>query len=108
MFLLATGWATEAGCSKKATSPPAGGNSPLTAPVDYLAAQGKAKQYSTKVISTVQLENAIQQFHAMEERYPLNFEELVKTHYLGAMPAAPRGKKFIYNPENGQIGLVTE
>ena len=108
-FYLFVAWSSLSGCSKK--SPPAtgaAGNSPLTAPLDYIAVQGKAKQYSTKVISTVQLESAIQQFQAMEERFPASFEELVQQHYLGAMPAAPRGQRFTYNPQNGQVGLVRE
>ena len=109
---LLLGLAALDGCSKKAAPPVSGsgasGNSPLTAPLDYLAAQGRAKQYSTKVISTAQLESAIQQFYAMEERYPTGFDEMVQQHYLGAMPAAPRGKRFTYNPQNGQLGLVAE
>lgn len=100
------------GCDSKPAAKPgtsgAGGNSPLTAPIDYIGAQGRAKVHSTKVISTVQIEAAIRQFHAMEDRYPTGFEELVSQRYLQAMPAAPRGKRFTYNPQTGQLGLVQE
>lgn len=98
------------GCDSKPAAKPAaaGGNSPLTAPIDYIAAQGQAKQRTTKVISTVEIESAIRQFQAMEERLPTGFEELVSQHYLQKLPAAPRGKRFTYNPQTGQIGLVNE
>lgn len=98
------------GCDSKSAAKPtnAGGNSPLTAPIDYIAAQGRAKQHTTKVISTVELEAAIRQFQAMEERFPTGFDELVSQHYLQAVPAAPRGKRFTYNAQTGQIGLVSE
>ena len=97
------------GCDAKPaakSAPP--GNSPLTAPLDYLGAQGRAKQHATKVISTVEIESAIRQFQGIEDRLPTGFEELVAQHYLQGIPTAPRGKRFIYNPQTGQVGLVAE
>ena len=99
-----------AGCSKSNSTPgsAASSNSPLTAPIDYIGAQGRAKVHAGKVISTVQIEAAIRQFNAMEDRFPTGFDELVSQHYLQAMPEAPRGKRFVYNPQTGQIGLVPQ
>ncbi len=109
LALAALGFALS-GCDSKPAAKPAnaGGNSPLTAPIDYIAAQGKAKQHTTKVISTVEIEAAIRQFQAIEDRLPTGFDELVSQHYLQSVPAAPRGKRFTYNPQTGQIGLVNE
>lgn len=109
MVLAAAALLTLVGCDSKPAAKPGStgvGNSPLTAPLDYVAAQGRAKQHATKVISTAQIESAIQQFHAMEERFPTGFDELVSQHYLQAMPEAPRGKRFVYNPQNGKVALV--
>jgi hypothetical protein len=79
---------------------------PITAPVDYLGAVGQAKKYSEKVIDTAQLSQTIQQFHEMEDRYPKSLEELVTTHYLPAMPKAPYGMKFQYDPATGQVKVI--
>ena len=110
-LLLALGWGL-CGCDAKpaAKSAPAGAaaNNPLTAPVDYLGAQGRAKQHATRMISTVEIESAIRQFQGIEDRLPTGFEELVAQHYLPALPAAPRGRRFVYNPQTGQVGLVAE
>lgn len=99
-----------AGCDAKPAAKPGTptGNNPATAPLDYLAAQGRAKQHTTQVISTVEIEAAIRQFQAMEERLPTGFDELVSQHYLQAVPAAPRGKRFTYDPQSGKVGLVNE
>ena len=97
------------GCdSKSVNKTVAATNSVISAPLEYLAAQGRAKQHATKVISTAQLESAIQQFQAMEDRWPASFEELVKQRYLAALPEAPRGRRFTYNPQTGQVGLIPE
>lgn len=101
-------WGCDAKPAAKSAPPGNTGNSPLTAPLDYLGAQGLAKQHATKVISTVEIESAIRQFQGIEDRLPTGFEELVAQHYLQGIPAAPRGKRFIYNPQTGQVGLVTE
>ncbi len=77
--------------------------SPVTAPLDYLAAQGQAKKHSEKVISLVEIQQAIQQFNAMEERLPRDLNELVAQHYLGKMPSPPRGQRFLYDPQTGSI-----
>ena len=97
------------GCDAKPSVKPGNtSSSPIAAPLDYVAAQGRAKQHTTQVISTVEIEAAIRQFQAMEERLPTGFDELVSQHYLQALPAAPRGKRFTYDPQSGKVGLVNE
>lgn len=96
------------GCGKKDPNakPDALGANPAMAPLDYLAAQGKAKKFAEKTINMVEIQSAIQKFQAMEDRYPRNFTELVQQHYLGAMPEAPTGMRFVYNPSTGLAQLV--
>ena len=101
------------GCGKTEAPPPAAtatnttatGN-PLTAPVDYLGAVGKAKRVSEKVADTATLKQAIQMFQASEDRFPKDLNELVKTGYLPALPKVPYGTKFSYNPTTGEVKVV--
>lgn len=97
-----------AGCGKKEVKKPEGAGNPATAPLDYLAAQGRAKQVAIKVTSTVEINSAIQKFQAMEDRLPKDLNELVQQHYLQAVPQAPRGQKFAYNPQDGSVRVVVD
>src|ERR1044071_2820038 len=99
-----------AGCGNKPKAAPdiennSSGN-PVTAPVDYLGAVAKAKKTAIKGIDKAQLTQAIERFHAMEDRYPKDLNELVKEHYLAEVPAAPYGTKITYNPATGEVGFV--
>lgn len=107
LILAALSLGVLAGCGKKDVSK-AGETSgnPATAPLDYLAAQGKAKQVAIKVTSTVEINSAIQKFQAMEDRLPRDLNELIQQHYLQAVPQAPRGQMFSYNPQDGTVRLV--
>jgi len=98
----------ETGCRKKEATdkPDALGANPAMAPLDYLAAQGKAKKFAEKTINMVELTSAIQKFQAMEDHYPRSFAELVQQHYLQSMPEAPAGMRFVYNPQTGDVRLV--
>jgi hypothetical protein len=100
------------GCGKKdpapvppATNQPISGN-PITAPVDYLGAVNQAQKHAVKVVDTVQVQQAVQQFHAAEDRYPRDLAELVKEGYLPKIPPLPAGMKYQYNPTTGQIKAV--
>lgn len=105
LITVALGLAT--GCGKKTTQKPEENAAhPATAPLDYLAAQGKAKQLAIKVTSTAEINSAIQKFFAMEDRYPRDLNELVQQHYLQAVPQAPRGQVFSYQPQDGSIRVV--
>src|ERR1051325_9779172 len=78
---------------------------PLTAPVDYLGAAAKARNTATRVTESASLTQAIQLFYAQEERYPKDLNELVTKRYIGALPTPPPGKKFQYNPSNGELKI---
>ncbi|MFO1460636.1 MAG: hypothetical protein U1G08_14675 [Verrucomicrobiota bacterium] len=97
-----------AGCGKKEVKKPEGAGNPATAPLDYLAAQGRAKQVAIKVTSTVEINSAIQKFQAMEDRFPRDLNELVQQHYLQTVPQAPRGQKFSYSPQDGSVRVVAD
>lgn len=99
------------GCKKPAAKPATDGASsgnPALAPLDYLAAQGRAKKFAEKVISTAELTSAIQKFQGMEDRFPRDLNELVQQHYLQAPPVPPRGMRFLYNPQTGELRTVRE
>ena len=104
------------GCSQKTEEKPAPATNttehatgnPLTAPVDYLGAVNQAQKHSVKVIDTVQINNAIRQFHAVEDRYPKDLNELVTSGYLVRIPQAPRGSRLLYDPNTGQVRVVRQ
>lgn len=91
-----------AGCGDSSKS---SGN-PVTAPVDYVGAVGKAKKSSEKVVDVATLQKAIQAFHADEDRYPKDLNELVTSKILPTLPEPPYGMKFQYNPQTGAIKAV--
>lgn len=93
--------------AKKAEDDSALSGNPAMAPLDYLAAQGKAKQHAEKTITAAELTSAIQKFAAIEDRYPRDLNELVQQRYLQAAPTAPAGKVWAYNPQTGLVKLVT-
>ena len=78
---------------------------PLTAPLDYVGAVGKAKKSSEKRLNLANLQNAIKQFQAVEGRYPKTLNELVTEGYFSRAPRPPRGMRYVYNPKTGQVGV---
>ena len=109
LILLIACAAVGPGCKKPESKPAASSpGNPVTAPIDYLAAQGRAKKFAEKAISTAELTSAIQKFQGMEDRYPRDLNELAQQHYLQAPPVPPRGMRFLYNPQNGEIRIVRE
>ncbi len=81
------------------------GSNPLTTPVDYVGVAGRAPRTASKVVDLASLRQAIQAFQAGEDRWPKDLGELVKEGYLPRMPSPPAGMRFIYNPQNGQVGV---
>ena len=94
--------------AKKSQDDSAGVGNAVTAPLDYLAAQGKAKKFAEKTITSAELTSAIQKFNAMEDRFPRDLNELVQQHYLQAPPAAPKGMRWHYEAQSGAVRLVAE
>jgi hypothetical protein len=79
---------------------------PVTAPVDYLGAVGQAQKRAVKTIDTASLNQAIQLFYSMENRFPKDLNELVAERYIGKIPDAPQGMKIVYNAKDGQVKIV--
>src|SRR6516164_2064049 len=85
------------GCGEKSeqtvatTNAPPSGSSPLTAPVDYLGAIGKAKQNAVKTADIAQINQAIQMYNTEHGKNPKALNELVEEKYLPRIPAAPYG-----------------
>ena len=93
----------DSGGPKPTNSQGSGGN-PITAPVDYLGAVGKAHKNAGK-LADIGLKQAIGQFYAVEGRFPKELNELVTEKYLPSLPPPPAGKTYIYNSSNGELRL---
>lgn len=103
-----------AGCAKKeqadsqaALTNNSSGN-PLTAPVDYLGAVNQARKTAIKTIDQAGLDKSIQQFYAVEERFPKDLNELAQKRYIQAVPEPPPGSRFLYNPATGDLRIVRQ
>ena len=97
--------------AKPATNAPstnASSGNPLTAPVDYLAAAGKAQQSAVKTVDTVSINQAIQLFLVENGRYPKDLNELVEKKFMPKLPAAPYGMKLAYDANTGKVSVVKE
>ena len=104
------------GCSKQDSGKPAASQAegsgassgnPLTAPVDYLGAMGKAQKSASKTVSAAGLDQAVKLFYAQEGRFPKDLKELVPG-YLGAIPPAPQGMKYTYDAASGTVKVVPQ
>src|SRR5713101_4700444 len=103
------------GCGEKSDKPAAGttnatgpGSSPLTAPVDYLRAAGKAQQSAVKTVDTASLNQAIQLFNVEKGRNPKDLNELVEQKFIPQIPPAPAGTKLVYDAVAGKVSVVKE
>lgn len=104
------------GCKKQSTTPgtnasPSANNAssgnPLTAPIDYLGAIGKAQQTARKTVSSAGMQQAIQMFQAQEGRFPNTLGELVP-NYVDRIPPPPAGMKYSYDAKNGTVKVVPQ
>lgn len=98
------------GDSAKTESKPTNGTSsgnPLTAPVDYLGAVGKAQKTAGKTVSSAGLTQAIKMFEAQEGRLPKSLNELVP-EFMDKVPPPPAGMKYLYNPADGSLKVVPQ
>ena len=83
----------------------ASSGNPLTAPVDYIGAVGKAKKSSEIKVNLANIQNAVKQFKAVEGRNPKSLSELLTEGYFSRPPRPPRGMKYTYDPKTGQVGV---
>lgn len=92
------------GAGSGSTSGPTA-SSPLSAPVDYLGATVSAKRRAEGVADLAPLLSALQQFHAVEDRYPARLQELVEAGFLARVPEIPPGQVLAYDPASGMVRL---
>jgi hypothetical protein len=104
LFLIACGKQAEP--KKSETNAPAAAGNPLTAPVDYLGAMGRAKQLAVKTVDLNAINQAIQLFYAEESRFPKDLSELISSKYLSKLPPPPYGMQYVYNSQMGKISLI--
>ena len=81
------------------------GENPVAAPLDYIAAVGKAQKASISRLDQAKLIDAIQKFEASESRPPKDLSELVP-NFLPALPPAPKGMKLEYKAADGSFMFV--
>jgi hypothetical protein len=79
----------------------------VDAPGNYLGAVVAAQKYSEKVIDVSYLNQAVQQFNAMEGHLPKTLNELVP-NYVGKLPETPYGTKLDYDPATGTVKVVKQ
>jgi len=109
-FLLLAAGLFLAGCGKNEsgsagqTNASSSGN-PLTAPVDYLGAAGKAKQSASKTVLGAGLDQAIKLFYAETGRFPNDLNELTP-QYVPNIPPPPVGMKYHYDPKTGVVKVA--
>lgn len=81
------------------------GENPVAAPLDYIAAVGKAQKASIGQLEKARLIDAIQKFEASESRPPKDLNELVPG-FIPAIPPAPKGMRLEYNAGDGSFMFV--
>jgi len=81
-------------------------SNPLLAPVDYLGATAAGKKAAEKTVNLAPVLSALQQFHAAEDRYPAQLQELVQAGFLARVPEAPPGQFLRYDPADGSVRWV--
>jgi hypothetical protein len=97
------------GCSKPEEAAPAAtnqakvGENPLDAPTDYLRTVTRAPQDARKMVGTISINQAIQQFSLQEGRRPKDLDELVAKKYLPKLPEPPANMKFSYDAATGTV-----
>lgn len=79
---------------------------PAMAPLDYLSVQGQGKRRSENVVALVQVQKAIQEFQATENRWPTDLEELVRAGLLASVPGVPAGQRLAYDPATGAVRMA--
>lgn len=81
------------------------GENPVAAPLDYIAAIGKARKATLGRLDQAKLIDAIQKFEASEGRAPKDLSELVP-NFITSIPPAPPGMKLEYQPADASFMLV--
>ncbi len=113
---LATAALVLTGCPEKRR--PAGSTPPKTAQssaeaekksgatgslADYGKSLSNAEKTAAQTAGLVTLNQAVKQYNVIENRFPATLEELVSARYLPKLPAAPRGKRYVYDAKAGEV-----
>lgn len=107
--LLAAALFVGCGNNKDKENPTADNPPPAENNLDYLGAMGQAQKQATKVIDISTIQEAINLFHAEEDRYPESLAELTTAgSYLPSIPELPKGLTYSYNPKTGKVKAVRE
>ena len=99
---------SKSGSASPSTNSSASSGNPLTAPVDYLSAAGKAQQSAVKTVDVTSVNQAIQLFNVERGRYPKDLNELVQEKFISKIPAAPYGMKIVYDANSGKASVVKQ
>lgn len=75
---------------------------------DYAHTLDKSEKKAAEVTGLLTLNQAVQQFNVIEGRLPRTLDELVETRYLPKLPAAPRGKRFVYDSKAGEVTVAEQ
>ncbi len=102
-MLAACGKAPE---SKESTQDSSSSGNPLTAPVDYLGAIGKAQKSAIRTLDLTSLTQSVNLFYAAEDRFPKDLNELVTMKYIPKLPTLPQGSQLTYDPASGKVAIV--
>ena len=97
------------GCGRETSGgaeSPAPAPTPATAPLDYLSAQGHGKRRSENVVALAEVQKALREFQAAEDRWPTELDELVRTGLLAQVPKVPAGQRLAYDPATGSVRVV--
>ena len=108
LWVAGCGDKTDKPSSATATNASTSSGNPLTAPVDYLAAAGKAQQSAIKTVDTTSLNQAIQLFNVDQGRNPKDLNELVEKKYIPQVPPAPFGMKLVYDANTGKVTVAKQ
>jgi hypothetical protein len=111
VLLAVTALLALCGCGESKTTEPTATNAssnPLTAPVDYLGAVGKAQQQAVKTVDTAAIQQAIQLFQVEHGRNPKDLNELVQEKFLPRIPEAPYGMKIVYDPATAKVRVIQQ
>ena len=100
-----------AGCGEKATQKTTQAvnavSNVVDAPLNYVGAVVQAQNHAEKVIDISYVNQAIQQFNAMEGHLPKDLNELVP-NYMGKLPQTPFGTKLVYDATAGTVKVVKQ
>jgi hypothetical protein len=97
------------GCDQSNNS--AQSNRPMTndgAFGQYVGGLAQAKQNAGKTVDVASLREEVRLFQVDKGRFPNSLDELVQDNYLKKIPDAPYRMKIDYNPETGDVNVVSQ